>query len=410
MSRPTTLIREPLTSASRDLPRRLRVASVCTVFPSRALPHHGIFVKRRLDGLADFAEVRVLRPVPWFPGLRGRRTVCRDADSNGLPVYERRMFYLPGVLQQTTAWWLQRAIAPTLAEWARTDALDLIDAHFGYPEGVGSWAAARRLDVPLFVTVRGNEAWYIRRPGFRQQLLAALQGATGIVAVSHSLRELLIGAGVDGEKITVIPNGLTTDVFHPGPQAEARAALGLPADRRFIISVGRLEPRKGCEALIRAFQNACRRHDDIELLFVGGAEGHARYAQALKRQVAAEQIEGRVHFVGPQRPARVADWLRASDVFAQPSRREGCCNAVLEALACGLPVVTTAVGDNARYVSPDRNGYAVDPEHDDALGDALSEALSRAWDNARIAREACGADWRSVGRAVNGFFQECLGR
>ena len=124
----------------------------------------------------------------------------------------------------------------------------------------------------------------------------------------------------------------------------------------------------------------------------------------MRRQVAEAGLEDVVSFKGGLPPSEVARWLCAADAFALASAREGCCNALLEALAVGLPAVVTRVGDNAHFVRPGSNGALV--EVDDAAGmqRALAEVLSRSWTREAISRGLGVGDWDSVGIRVLEFF------
>jgi teichuronic acid biosynthesis glycosyltransferase TuaC len=107
----------------------------------------------------------------------------------------------------------------------------------------------------------------------------------------------------------------------------------------------------------------------------------------------------------------VVEWLRAADVFALATEREGCCNAVLEALATGVPVVTTPAGDNAQYVKPGQNGLLVPIGDSAALAAALAQALaSHAWNAAEISRSLHSAvgNWTDVATRVLQFFSQRL--
>jgi glycosyltransferase involved in cell wall biosynthesis len=119
----------------------------------------------------------------------------------------------------------------------------------------------------------------------------------------------------------VIPNGIDTATFSPGDRADARAALGLDRERRYALFVGRLEPRKGSDLVLAGASAA-----GYELL-VAGPRG----------------APGATH-LGVLEPGRLADAYRAADCMLFPTRYEGCSLAILEALASGVPVVTTPVG------------------------------------------------------------------
>lgn len=388
----------------------MKIASVCTLYPTRTKPHAGVFVQRRLEALARLAEVRLLKPVPWFPLLRRPRRFESAAGAALSPrVLVRPMFYIPGVLKGLDGRWLRRAVLPVLRQWREEQGVELIDAHFGYPEGVGCVQAAGRLGLPVFVTLRGSEASYLRDAWIGPQLVAALRACTGIVAVSHSLKQAVESAGVDAAKVRVIPNAVDDTVFHPSDRDLARGRLKLPANKQVIISVGQLVHRKGHHTLLKAFALLRRKRPRVELVIVGGRSYERSYPSFVETLARDLGVADAVRLVGALPPGDVARWLQAADVFALATQREGCCNAVLEALACGLPVVTTEAGDNAVYVDSPRNGLIAAMEDPEAFADALEIVMGNVWDADAIARRVTGKGWHDVAESVLGFFEERLG-
>ena len=390
--------------------RRLRVASVCTLFPTDAEPHKGIFVARRVSHVAQIADVRAIQPIPWFPLLRPVRATSPASGCLAPAPEQPRMFYLPGALKRLDGKWLARSIEPLLRRWRDEGGLDLVDAHFGYPEGVGAVLAAGRLGIPVFATLRGNEQVYLRQPAIRGQLLDALQRCHGVVAVSRRLCDAVCDAGVDREKVRVIPNAVDRRLFSPSDQGAARAALGLPAESPVIVSVGQLVRGKGHDVLVRAVHRLRFKHPDVVLAIVGGASYERDWPRSLESLIASLDMKGTVRLAGARPPDEVARWLCAGDVFGLCTEREGCCNSVLEALACGRPVVTTAAGDNAVYVVPSENGYIVAHDDVDAVCSALDAALTREWDSGRISGSLPRDGWDGVARRVVEFFSERLHR
>jgi teichuronic acid biosynthesis glycosyltransferase TuaC len=392
----------------------MKIASVCTLYPSRSKPHLGVFVQRRLEALARLAEVRLLKPLPWFPWLRrpGRFEPAAHAADEPV-VHAQSMFYIPGVLKGIDGRWLQRAVQPVLEHWKDEDGFEVIDAHFGYPEGVGCVRAARQLGVPVFVTLRGSEASYLRDRWIGPQLVSALRACTGVIAVSHSLRQAAEEFGIDSAKVRVIPNAVDDAVFYPGPKEEARERVNEIArltGKQLIISVGQLVHRKGHHTLLKAFALLRKQRPRVELAIVGGPAYERSYPQFLAGLARDLGIADAVRFIGPLPPGEVANWLRAADVFALATQREGCCNAILEALACGLPVVTTEAGDNAIYVDPPHNGRLVPMEDSETLAEALKQVLTDDWDAPAIANRVTGKGWSAVAEAVLDFFEERLSR
>lgn len=387
----------------------MRIASVCRVLPTPVDPAAGAFVLRRLAAMAKLADVQVVQPVPYFPLVRPLSAWARAADyaADGVCIAHAPMFYVPAVLKSLDGWWLARGVGPHLRRLHALGPLHAIDAHFGYPDGVGCVRVARSLGVPAFVTIRGMEVDVLEQPRLRAQLLDALGSAAGCVCVSHSLRDVLVNRGVDPAAILVAPNAVDRAVFRPGSRAEARERLSLPRDRRIVVTVGHLVRGKRHDVLIRAL---ARLHgngwSDAELAIIGGEAYDATCPRDLEVIAAKAGVAASVRFVGKVHPGQVADWLRAADAFALATEREGCCNSVLEAVATGIPVVTTPAGDNPYFVTDDTNGQLVPIGDVEATAVALRRVLDRPWDAEAISRGLAVGDWDSVARRVLGFFAE----
>jgi glycosyltransferase involved in cell wall biosynthesis len=165
----------------------------------------------------------------------------------------------------------------------------------------------------------------------------------------------------------LIPNGIPTDEYAPDPdrRVQWRQAHGIEPHATVLVHVGRFAPPKNHALLIEAFAQV-RSDAPLYLLLVGGGE----LENAVREQVAALGLQGRVRFLGMR--ADVADILRASDVFVLSSRWEGNPLSVLEAMAAGLPVVSTAVGGVPELVQEGVTGLLVPPN--DAGGVSAGDA------------------------------------
>jgi teichuronic acid biosynthesis glycosyltransferase TuaC len=392
--------------------RPLNIVSVCRTLPNPDDPSGGIFVLNRLAAMAEGARLRVLQPLPFMPALRPLPAWARapSRELRGLQVTHAPMFYVPGVLKFADATWLARSIAARIVRWHREEPIDAIDAHFGYPEGAGCLQIARRLGIPLFITIRGFEIEYVHKPGIAGQMLGAMRTAAGCISVSYSLRELALSHGVAEERLRVIHNAIDASIFHWGERDSARAVLQLPSSAPLIVSVGHLVSRKRHHVLIEAFAQVQREHPDAVLAIIGARSFESSYPQELQDRAVACGVAANTRFVGNVPPRDVALWLHAADAFALGTAREGCCNAVLEALAAGAPVVTTPAGDNAQFVHDDVNGYIVPVDAADQFGSALLRTLRRQWDRRAISRELSErvGSWNAVGTHVLEFMSERL--
>jgi glycosyltransferase involved in cell wall biosynthesis len=198
-----------------------KILSVCTNFPTRNRPTLGLFVHRRLSKLSDYGDLRMLVPQPYFPILRPR-PADESLAGTSMPVSIRRMFYLPGVAKDWDGWWLERVVSRWISSMKDLDlGATILDAHFGYPEGVGCFRVAKRLGIPLFITARGLETDLMDVPAIRKQMLEAFDYCTGVISVSQSLMDMLVENGVDATKIRVISNGVDSDIYSPGDKIES---------------------------------------------------------------------------------------------------------------------------------------------------------------------------------------------
>ena len=390
----------------------LSIASVCRTLPTPDDPASGVFVMRRLAALASKSRLHVIQPMPYFPIVRPLPTWAKSEKhvAEGADVFHAPMFYVPKFLKTLDSYWLYRSVIRKLAELKNMDRLDVIDAHFGYPDGVGCLRAARELKVPVVITIRGVEEDHLQVPAIAKQIRAALKHADGCICVSHSLKEIAIEAGASEARTQVIHNAVNRGVFAPGSRSEARAALNIGDGDALVVSVGNLLSVKCHDVLIAAFAKLQGTIGNARLVIIGGAMHEPEHPKKLRELCGSLGIAERVTFIGRIDETGVATWLKAADVFALASRREGCCNAIIEALASGLPVVTTPVGDNTWFVRDGQNGYIVPVRDSDAMARALEKALEcEDWDRHSISSELHVGDWDSVALKVLCFFQERIG-
>jgi glycosyltransferase involved in cell wall biosynthesis len=384
--------------------RRLRIVSVCRLAPTPTDPAAGVFVLNRLAAMQAQSDVTILQPILYTPVVKPLPDWAKAQSRavRGVTVTHAPMFYLPGILKSVDSYWLERAIGAQIARLHRESPIDAIDAHFGYFEGVGCVRLGKRLGIPVFITLRGVEHEDVARPRIGPQLLGALHDATGCISVSHSLRDRVARFGADPARIEVVHNAIDASTFRRGEREAARTKLSLGAGP-LVVSVGNLVSGKRHHVLLDAFAAVRREIPDATLAIVGGQRFEPRYPDDLLVRARALGIEDVTRFVGNIAPTEVALWLQAADTFALATAREGCCNAVLEALAAGLPVVTTGAGDNAHFVKDNVNGYIVPVDDAGALARALTQALRRSdWDRDEISRRLLAevGSWQGVATKV----------
>ena len=394
----------------------MRIATVSTLYPNAMFPSHGIFVETRLRHLvADTGcAARVIAPVPYFPfraplfgrfGQWGR--VPREDVRLGLDVLHPRYGVIPGISGAATPSLLYRAMCRGMERLhAAGFHPQLIDAHYLYPDGVAAARLARRLGLPLVITARGSDvtAWPAHR-GPARQIRAAIRQADHLIAVSAALAEGLVSLGADPRSVTVLRNGVDLGRFVAIDPVLARERIG--QQRRYLLSVGHLIPRKGHDRVIRALAILHRRglgsHD---LLIAGSGAEEPR----LRRLAASLGLGGRVRFAGSIPQEDLHAYYSGADLLVLASSREGWANVLLESMACGTPAVASPAPGNAEVVRDPAAGLVAAANTPEALAYAILTLLSSPPDRAATAGFAAAHDWRSISLGQARIFETVLAR
>jgi D-inositol-3-phosphate glycosyltransferase len=214
-------------------------------------------------------------------------------------------------------------------------------------------------------------------------------GADAFACISRDIERETLACGIPRDRVWYLPNAIDMTHFRPaepGERDRIRRDLGLPADRVICLFVGRLSREKGVMDLLEAWRLL---QPSDALLVVAGPDmtGHAWDAGAPGRAfVAAHGLGERVLFAGPLND--VAPMIRASDLVVQPSHFEALGLSAIEALACGVPLVASAVGGLLDFVVDGENGRLSPPEDPAALAGRLGPLLSDATERARLAARA----------------------
>ena len=393
-----------------------RLLVLSSLFPSGVQPSAGLFIRERMFRVGRVRPIVVVAPQPWFPGqslIRRFRPHFRPMapvreTMDGVEVHRPRFFSVPGLFKRFDGVLMALGAASTVRRLVRGQHVNVIDAHFGYPDGNAARWLARWFGLPMVLTLRGKEARQAAS-NLRAPLAAAVRAADRVITVSSALQAVALELGADPARIQVIGNGIDLAKFRPIPRPDARRRLNLPADARVLVTVGTLVERKGFHRVIDVMPRLLASLPDVHYLVVGGAGPEGDDSGQLHRRVAELGLHERVHFLGPVPPESLHVALSAADVFVLASRYEGWANVLLEAMACGLPVVATDVGGNAEVVAHPGLGRIVPFGEPDALASALHDALHADWDRREIRAYAESNAWEARIPQVVGVFDRLLG-
>lgn len=389
----------------------MKALIVTKIFPNGVEPFSAPFNRQQFAELRRFCDVEVLATIPWFPfaerfakwSAAGKLTqVPSEEIIDGLRVHHPRTFFLPRLARSLAGPLYTASLARQLL--AYRGKVDVVLGSWAYPDGYAAIQLGQLLGVPAVVKLHGSDINVVARmPGPQRRLRAALPRAARIVAVSRQLGEQAVELGAPADRVDVIPNGVNTELFHPRARSAARRELGLPADQRVVLYVGRLEQEKGVLDLLAAFEKLAAQ-SELALILLG--DGKAR-AQC---DAAAARAGARIRVLGARPLREVPAWLAACDVLTLPSWNEGMPNVVLEALASGRRVVATRVGAVPDLISSELLGEVVEKQMPDALAAALLRAGQRQYDPVQVTRAAGVRSWRQSAEELHESLLRATGR
>jgi len=282
------------------------------------------------------------------------RQVPDRENRNGLTVEHPRYAVIPKVGMNLTPHTLYRAMRQRFKRLLASGlTVDLIDAHYFYPDGVAAAWLAQEFHLPLTITARGTDINLIPRYARpRRLILEAAEQAGAIITVCQALKDELIELGGPAAKITVLRNGVDLKAFRVQDREALRAKLGV---KGFVLaSVGLLIERKGHHLVIEGLAKV----PDATLLIAGSGPERPQLEALASRLGVAD----RVRFLGSLDQPSLCEVYNAADALVLASSREGWANVLLEAMACGTPVIAFRHGSVPEVIDEGENGFIVDDE------------------------------------------------
>jgi teichuronic acid biosynthesis glycosyltransferase TuaC len=378
-----------------------RIIAYSSLFPNAVSPNSGVFIKERLFRLSKHLSVCIVAPVAWSPFdwiIRLRRPGFRPLPKGfevieGVEVYRPRVLSFPGVLKQFDGIFMALGTRRLLSQLVKRGE-SIIDAHFLYPDGYAATLNARSLKQKSVITLRGSKDSSLMGTVLEKKLRLAARRADHLISVSQALVDDVALKLVDvPEKISLVGNGVDLDKFLRKDRAQARLRLGLNPNAKVLLSVGNIVPLKGFQRLLDCLPALLAWEPNLVLLIVGHAPAQGSNLGALQAQIKASNLQKHVKFCGRQAQEELAWYYSAADLFVLATQYEGWANVFLEAMACGLPVVTTRVGGNAEVVGSEALGTIVEFWDTPKFIDAIKTALTRQWDTEQIMDYAKASHW-----------------
>ena len=396
----------------------MKLLFVSNLFPSSVEPDRGLFNLQLLKAIrAAGHDVQVIapvfRPVPtaWLKRLPLPR---RHEQIGEIPVMHPVFRYPPGLFRRQHHLFYRQAVKPAFSGMLRQFEPDHVILGFAYPDAAAMAPICQRAGVRHSVRINGSD-FRLRTedPKLRTLVLKTLREAGLVFCPGKTLKNEMVAAGVPAQSIVSFNNGVDHAQFTPGQ------AKKLEEDDVTVLFVGHLKRVKGADLLIRAWAalrkpTAYRQPESQSLTLNVVGSGPLR--RRLERLAAELGVSDSIRFAGNVLHEDVAQIMRDSRCLVLPSRSEGMPNVVLEALACGIPVVATDVGEVPYLVREGVNGYVVhksqelapieEPEIIINLAQKIGEVIARPWDREDIAATVKDFTWERAAQTVIAAIEE----
>lgn len=342
-----------------------KICIITPYYPTRDNPTIYTFVDQLACSMADDGnEILVICPQSYYDAIRynNERTIeKRTINNNRIIVYRPLMMSygkkkLPYFNSMTLTYSsFRRSVERVLISKGKN--VDYLYGHFLSPAGLCVAELGKKYLIPSFCAFGESSLWSIDYTSI-ERIKEKLALLNGIIAVSSYNREILLENSLyDSERIEVIPNGCNSKLFFPRDKDESRDILKLPKDVMIGIFVGKFDERKGSERVDAATNGI----EKLKMMYIGSG----------KRIPKGDNII----FCGKIDHDKLPIYLSASDFFILPTKAEGCCNAIIEAMFCGLPIISSSGKYNDDILTTG-NSIRIDPENISQMKCAVKKLLN----------------------------------
>lgn len=382
--------------------KRIKTLILTNLFPNPEQPLRGNFIASLVKEICKITDITIVSPLPWHRFHK----IPFVNNWDGLTVYYPKYPFVPVLSRPLQPVLMTLSIFKLVERLVIEKGINLINAHWVYPDGISAVWTGRRIGVPVIVSARGCDInlygnYRLRKP----QIRWALEHSHRVITVSNNLSEIIVNnMALDKRKVIVIRNGVDKDRFSLGNREDYRKRTGLYLETKYLIFIGQMHEVKGVNYLIDALYILKKKG---ALTFKTILIGDGPLKKNVEDWIRKRDLTKDILLLGEKPNDEIPLWMNACNLFCLPSKREGLPNVILEATATGLPVVASRVGGISEIVD-DSNGILVEPGNPSALADAIVTAFKKKWDRERIREKVNSFSWEKSAEMYFKIYQEVL--
>ena len=386
------------------------------MYPNKMDSTYGIFVHEQVKELVkQGCKVKIISPIPWTPfpikylSKKWKRysEIPSEEIWEGIEVYHPRYLSFPrNFLLSISGWLCYYGIKALIAQIYENFKFDLIHAHTIMPDGCAANKISQVFGKPCVCTIHGSDIniYPEQNMKVKRNIIATLKTIDKLITVSNNLKFKAINLVGNQIPIKVIPNGVDTKIFNIGERTKARQKLGLKLEGKIVLFVGHLIRIKGVNILVDAL-SILKDKEQVLAIIIGQGE----MKSLIQQQIVEYGLNDKVILVGQIPYHEVPLWMNASDVLVLPSHYEGFPCVLLEALACGIPVVGSSVGGIPEVIKSKQYGILVPPRNPESLAEAIITGLNKIWNRNLLRRYAEENSWAKNTQKTIEVYNEIVG-
>lgn len=354
---------------------------ITNLYPLPWEPNRATFNKQQFALLDDDYNKSVLVPVAFSQWFKQRKLIKQTESLRFVPY-----FYTPKFGRRFYSIFMFLSILIHSGSWLKRKNPDIMFASWAFPDAVATKWLSNIFKAKFFFKVHGSDINEFAKIKSRaSQIRKAANSALGIISVSKALKQEMVDLGIPADKIHVIYNGVNHEKF--ATTSPLKQNKSLPKD--YILYVGNLKKDKGIFELLHGFAQIHQKFPLLNLIYAGpGALKSELLNQAMQLG-----ITDKVTLLGAVNHNELPILMQKAKLLALPSYNEGVPNVVLEAMACGTPVVATSVGGIPEVLDEINCGAIIAPRNNEAVAEGLIKVLTHSWSSEAIKKHSLNFSW-----------------
>ncbi len=379
----------------------MNILVITDFYPNLTIPHEGIFVYQQLREINKYANITVFVPQIIYPPLKRYEKVKREfdlyIDDKRYKVFIIKYWQIPiigeWIMPFIFIFRMRRVIKKKKIDF------DLIHAFWAYRSGYWAYGLAKHFKKKYIITLLGSDVNYWLHEHFKKpRIEKAIANADRIIGLSRDLLKKIKYLNVTSRQ-KWIPNGMDPQDFHPRRGGKLKSTEGIK-----IICIANHYYVKGVDILLQAAAELKSSLIDFSIILIGDGPERLKLEQLSEKLFLKKQVI----FKGIISHQQIPDYLRESDLLVIPSRNEGFGTVILEALACGIPVIGSKVGGIPEALEYGKYGILVEPESPVKLAEAIIKSQKEKPSREMLIKYAARFSWSVVAREIHAVYQDVL--